>query len=389
MTTPILALQEIAEGVASQASLHNTALREFEARTVRVLSKSVITPPVSPLESDSYIIPIGSPIGWLGVANQIASFIGGAWVYYTPNEGVSVWVNDLDLSFTFNGTGWIEGGGSLLTTKGDVLTYSTSSVRLPVGTNNQVLTADSAQAAGIKWAAVSPLTTKGDVQTFSTLEARLAVGANDTVLTADSAQATGLKWAAASSAGIVKWGGVSTNSGNDYTISTTPATTVLTDGLTFIFRVNATNTLGNARLTVNSTLIKSIVRDNTGSLVPGDLLTDAVVTVTYSSAYDVFHIRLGSRTYGGRITNLGGSPVIAMPYAPTGWTVSRAAIGNTTITHNLSSASYSVVVSMTNGIAGVAYTATPAINSFQVFTVDMTGTPIDADYNFILTRNLT
>lgn len=41
------------------------------------------------------------------------------------------------------------------------------------------------------------LTTKGDVLSYSTLPARLAVGTNDQVLTADSAQTTGLKWAAA------------------------------------------------------------------------------------------------------------------------------------------------------------------------------------------------
>jgi hypothetical protein len=43
----------------------------------------------------------------------------------------------------------------------------------------------------------SPLTTKGDIFTFSTVDARLGVGANGTVLTADSAETTGLKWAAA------------------------------------------------------------------------------------------------------------------------------------------------------------------------------------------------
>jgi hypothetical protein len=43
--------------------------------------------------------------------------------------------------------------------------------------------------------AVSPLTTKGDVWGYSTLDARIPVGANDTVLTADSTQALGLKWA--------------------------------------------------------------------------------------------------------------------------------------------------------------------------------------------------
>ena len=47
----------------------------------------------------------------------------------------------------------------------------------------------------IQAGAVSPLTTKGDLYTFSTSDARLGVGANATVLTADSAEATGLKWA--------------------------------------------------------------------------------------------------------------------------------------------------------------------------------------------------
>jgi hypothetical protein len=40
----------------------------------------------------------------------------------------------------------------------------------------------------------SPLTTKGDIYTHSTVDARLPVGTNDYVLTPDSAQTTGLKW---------------------------------------------------------------------------------------------------------------------------------------------------------------------------------------------------
>jgi len=45
----------------------------------------------------------------------------------------------------------------------------------------------------------SPLTTKGDLYGFSTLNARIPIGTNNQVLTADSAEALGLKWATASS----------------------------------------------------------------------------------------------------------------------------------------------------------------------------------------------
>ncbi len=48
------------------------------------------------------------------------------------------------------------------------------------------------------------VTTKGDLQTFSTVGARLAVGADATILTADSVEATGLKWATPASASIIQ-----------------------------------------------------------------------------------------------------------------------------------------------------------------------------------------
>jgi len=46
----------------------------------------------------------------------------------------------------------------------------------------------------------SPLTTKGDLYGFSTLNARIPIGTNNQVLTADSAEALGLKWATPASA---------------------------------------------------------------------------------------------------------------------------------------------------------------------------------------------
>jgi hypothetical protein len=67
-----------------------------------------------------------------------------------------------------------------------------------------------------------PLTTKGDLFGFSTTNARIPVGANATVLTADSTQALGVKWAAAGGAGanwtLLNSGGTSLT-GTEVTVS--------------------------------------------------------------------------------------------------------------------------------------------------------------------------
>jgi hypothetical protein len=72
-----------------------------------VLSKDQSSPPVGiPSLNDRYIVnPPGAGL-WTGRDNDIAQWNGAAWIFHTPVEGWTVWVEDIDEHYTFDGTQW-------------------------------------------------------------------------------------------------------------------------------------------------------------------------------------------------------------------------------------------------------------------------------------------
>ena len=160
----------------------------------------------------------------------------------TPNFGWSVPTS----------TDLVKDGATAIETLGDSI--DASLVDLKGGTTGQALVKNSGTDMDFVWSSIDPLTildAKGDLisATAADTPARLAVGTNGHVLTADSTQSTGIKWAAPASASFI--GCRLTKSANQSIAnSTTTATTFDTEDYdTNTFHDNVTN---NTRITIPS-----------------------------------------------------------------------------------------------------------------------------------------
>lgn len=109
----------------------------------------------------------------IGVTFNVKSLIGGTNITVTDNA------DDITISST---------GTSPLTTKGDLLTFDTADVRLPVGTDGQILSANSAVSFGIEWIddvqEVFTWTANHDMNGFAAEDSKFADGTDPTKILA-------------------------------------------------------------------------------------------------------------------------------------------------------------------------------------------------------------
>jgi hypothetical protein len=129
----------------------------------------------------------------------------------TLAEGMFCYIDASDTLQYYDGSAWQNFTSGIAETifdaKGDIIAASAAdtAVRVAVGSNNTVLMADSAQAAGLKWAseATATLTTTGDVLYASSANtlARLGIGSSGQALVV--------------SGGIPSWGNVASSGDSD------------------------------------------------------------------------------------------------------------------------------------------------------------------------------
>ncbi|NDF11895.1 MAG: DUF2793 domain-containing protein [Proteobacteria bacterium] len=110
-TTNHLAITLVEQSQAQKEVTVNEAISRIDAvLNAGAKDKDLSIPPGSPAAGDVYIIA-SSPTGaWSGKAKQVAYF-DQVWRFILPNEGMTLWVNDEDLLYSYNGTNWVSSGG--------------------------------------------------------------------------------------------------------------------------------------------------------------------------------------------------------------------------------------------------------------------------------------
>lgn len=156
-------------------------------------------------------------------------------------------------------TDLVKDGAAAIRTLGSSI--DTSFVDLKGGTTGQVLSKASGTDLDFSWIAADPLTildAKGDLisATAADTPARLAVGTNGQVLTADSTASTGLKWAAASAGKIL-------NVYNAYTGST-----FSTSSTSYVDITSMTHTITPVSATSKFILIYNAYQNASGGTNP-------------------------------------------------------------------------------------------------------------------------
>jgi hypothetical protein len=105
-TTNRVKLPYILQSQSQKEVTHNSGLDLIDALLqAACVSVSVNTPPGSPVAGDCYVVGT-SPTGvWSAQAKAVAFYTTG-WNFITPWEGLTVWANDVNNLYTYDGSAW-------------------------------------------------------------------------------------------------------------------------------------------------------------------------------------------------------------------------------------------------------------------------------------------
>lgn len=128
MATPIefpsvtqnLALPLLFAGQAQKEFSINQALLALDAVMPRSVIASASAPPTAPAEGEAYRVLSGASGDWAGHEDDLALWIGGAWVFAPPTEGMVVYDRGAAVLVIYR-DGWQSGSEPIAPTGGDTI----------------------------------------------------------------------------------------------------------------------------------------------------------------------------------------------------------------------------------------------------------------------------
>ena len=119
-TSPVFGLPYITESQASPEVTHNAALNMLQILAARFVQATQNTPPGSPAEGQAWIVGTVPTGAWVGHANQLAGWFGGAWLFVpgvdslgsviamgAAQSGLRVWDIGAAVTKRWNGSAWV------------------------------------------------------------------------------------------------------------------------------------------------------------------------------------------------------------------------------------------------------------------------------------------
>lgn len=111
--SPRIQLPYLTSGQANGEVTHNTALNIIDVLLAgKVIDRDLSAPPGGPAQGDAYIVGPSATGLWTGKENNIACWIGTAWVFVVPLEGTSMYLADEDALVIYSGALWSIYGGT-------------------------------------------------------------------------------------------------------------------------------------------------------------------------------------------------------------------------------------------------------------------------------------
>lgn len=101
-----LTLPNLSVAQASKEVTHNMALQRLDAFVQTAVESMTITVPPTGAEGNLYVVAEGATGAWAGKDKIIAHFVGGAWTYYTPFEGLRLWDKERALAMVYKAAAW-------------------------------------------------------------------------------------------------------------------------------------------------------------------------------------------------------------------------------------------------------------------------------------------